>query len=66
MSGPASSVQPVRFWPDHFLEIGYVCVCAYDEVGVAPTRKLAAAMASCVTLWSFQVVDLSITTKLST
>ena len=40
---------------------------AYNEVGVAPTRggssacvraKLAAAMASCVTLRPFQVVDL--------
>ena len=34
--GPAS-VRPVRFWPDHFLEIGRACACAYDEVAVAPT-----------------------------
>ena len=40
-AGPALPVRPVRFWPDHFLEINWLaacaCACAYNEVGVAPT-----------------------------
>ena len=27
-AGPASPVRPVRFWPDHFLDIGRACACA--------------------------------------